>query len=175
MSTVLVSLLPAVFFGFKVYEYFPGQWPEIFWFCTVSNLVLSVGLLLRSPFLVFVSTGLVCLGIPIWIFDAVWFQTLSVASIFTHLVAPIIGLNWLRKHNLPALSPYGGPLYYLLLQVMARLITPSEANINVAFRVYEPVAALFSNFYLYSLLNLLLLLLYYTILSRLLKLYRTSP
>ncbi|MBE7439882.1 MAG: hypothetical protein HS115_15625 [Spirochaetales bacterium] len=168
-KSLLLSGLPASFFALKVVEYYPDNWPEILWFCTLSNLVLSVGLWIRQPQLVFWATGLLMAGIPIWVFDAFYQQSLSVISLFTHLVSPVLGMHWLRTQQLHGWSFAGGPLYYIFLQILARFTTPPEANINVAFRVYEPVSALFANFWLYSLTNLAMLTIFYAFLLLLLK------
>lgn len=151
----LWGFIPLLFFALKLWQYLPpaDTW-QIFWFCNLSNLMLALAIFARVPNLVFICATLLTVGLPIWIFDFIMNGDFHPFSILTHTASPVLGflvacrLGW-TKHVL-----WETPLYYIALQLLARLFTPAVLNINVAFAIYAPVKGLFPSFWLYSLSNL---------------------
>lgn len=149
------GLLPLVFFGLKLQQYTAEGKPEqIFWFCNISNLLLAVALLARRGEGVFISTVLLLTGIPVWVLDFLVHQDFHFVSLLTHVVSPTIGVAALFSLTWSRAAIVAVPVYYIVLQLAARFFTDPETNINVAFEVYAPVRGLFSNFWIYSALNL---------------------
>ena len=95
------------------------------------------------------------IGLPIWIFDVLATGDFHVFSVFTHVVSPMIGLLAARQWGWNAHILWQTIAVYLLLQILARWLTPAALNINVAFTVYAPVRSIFGNFWVYSAANLI--------------------
>ena len=148
--------IPLLMFALKAWQYrAPHDQYQLLWFCNAANLVLAVAIFARWGNGVFVCTALLLVGLPIWIFDVIATGDFHVFSVFTHVVGPLVGLLVVRQLGASRHVVWQALLFYLLLQLLARLFTPAALNINVAFDIYAPVKKLFPNFWIYSLTNLL--------------------
>ncbi len=152
----LTGLVPVVFFLLKVWQYAPaGQASQLLWFCNISNLLLGLAIFVMNGTAIFVTTALLIIGLPIWLFDVAVQGGFHVFSIFTHVVSPALGFYLCRKLGFSRHAPWLTIVYYVVLQLVARFVSSPVDNINVAFDIYAPVKSLFTNFYVYSLLNML--------------------
>jgi hypothetical protein len=99
-----------------------------------------------------------------------------VFSVFTHVVSPLVGVLVVRQLGANRHVIWQTLVFYLLLQLLARLLSPAAQNINVAFDIYAPVKKLFPNFWIYSLANLIGLTAWVVVAHRLLfsKTVRTA-
>ena len=147
--------MPVFFFALKVWQYAPaGQATQLLWFCNISNLLLGLAIFAMSGTAIFVTTSLLIIGLPIWVFDVAVQGGFHMFSIFTHVVSPALGYYLCRQLGFSRHVPWFTLSYYVTLQIVARLTSSPAENINVAFAVYAPVKSLFSNFYFYSLVNM---------------------
>lgn len=164
------AVLPLLFFCLKVWQYSePGKLYQILWFCNISNLVLAVAIFIRRANLIFICSIILSIGLPIWIFDFLYFKDFHFFSLFTHIASPALGFLLVRRINFSMHVLWQAQLYYIVLQLLARLLSPPELNINVAFTVYEPVRVMFNSFILYSMVNLGGLFLYTLVVYRIFK------
>lgn len=155
-SSRLWGFLPLLLFGLKCWQYRnPADVGQLLWFCNAANLVLAVAIFARSGNAVFVCSALLLVGLPIWVFDVIVTGDFHVFSVFTHVASPLLGVLVARQMGASRHVIWQALIFYLLLQLLARLFTPAAFNINVAFDVYAPVKQLFPNFWIYSLANLL--------------------
>ncbi|MBV6492967.1 MAG: hypothetical protein LDLANPLL_00974 [Turneriella sp.] len=155
------GFVPLVFFGLKAWQYrSPADVPQLLWFCNVSNIILSVAIFWQIRNLVFICAVLLSIGLPIWIFDFSVNGDFHIFSVFTHVLSPLLAFLVARNLSWTLHVLWQVPVYYVCLQVLARILTPAELNINVAFAVYAPVKILFPNFWFYSAVNLVGLLLF---------------
>jgi len=151
----LTGLLPILFFALKVWQYAPGgQAAQLLWFCNISNLLLGLAVFAMNGNAIFVTTALLLIGLPIWLFDVAVQGGFHAFSILTHVVSPALGLYLCRRLGFSQRAPWYTLGYYIALQVVARLFTPAADNINVAFDIYAPVKSFFPNFWAYSLVNM---------------------
>ena len=166
----LTGLLPIIFFALKVWQYAPaGQAAQLLWFCNISNLVLGLAIFALSGDAIFVTTALLLIGLPIWLFDVAVQGGFHAFSILTHVVSPALGLYLCRRLGVGRHTPIFTIGYYIILQIAARLFTLPADNINVAFDVYAPVKSLFSNFWVYSFVNMTGLFVFAVVLRRIVK------
>lgn len=151
-----MAIIPLLFFLLKLWQYNePGKIYQILWFCNISNLVLAIAIFISNANLILVCTIILSIGLPIWIFDFLYFKDFHFFSLLTHIISPALGFWLARNMRFTIHVLWLTPTYYVALQILARLVSPPELNINVAYTVYEPVRAIFTNFYLYSAANLL--------------------
>jgi len=147
--------LPLVFFLLKLWQYLPpGNTWQLLWFCNLSNLILGLAIFLKVRDLVFTCATILTIGLPVWIFDFIVNGDFHPFSILTHVLSPAIGFAVSREWGRSARVLWQVPVFYLLLQLVARVFTPPGENINVAFAVYAPVRSVLPNFYIYSAVNL---------------------
>jgi hypothetical protein len=166
----LTGLLPIFFFTLKVWQYAPeSQSAQLLWFCNISNLMLGLAIFVLNGDAIFVTTALLLIGLPIWLFDVAVQGGFHAFSILTHVVSPALGLYLCRNLGVGRHAPIFTIGYYVALQLAARFLTSPADNINVAFAVYAPVKGLFSNFWVYSLANMAGLFAFAVVLRRVLK------
>jgi hypothetical protein len=145
----LLALLPLAFFAFTAAHNVRAGTPHmLFWVCNVSNILLAVALAARWPRGIWIATLWVLSGTPLWILDAWLTRSFTVHSFFTHIVAAVIGILVLRR--LPPPAPRGlwwqAVLFGLGCQLLARLFTPAEANVNIAFATYHSMSHVLPGF-----------------------------
>lgn len=167
----LWGFIPLLLFALKCWQYRnPADQYQLIWFCNAANLLLGIALLARWKNLIFVCTTLLLIGLPIWIFDFIVNGDFHVVSIFTHVLSPLLGTIAALRLGCTQHVIWQTLVFYLLLQLLARLTTPASLNINVAYDVYAPVKPIFGNFAVYSMANLTGLLGWTWIAHRLLRL-----
>ncbi|MBI3735678.1 hypothetical protein HY256_04095, partial [Candidatus Sumerlaeota bacterium] len=79
--------------------------------------------------------GLLCLliGTPIWILDLLGGSPFIPTSPLTHVLGPILGFYGVRKMGIPRWSWLASLGFVAAMIVVARLVTPADANVNLAF------------------------------------------
>ena len=143
-------------FALKAWQYrAPPDQYQLLWFCNAANLVLALAIFARSGTGVFVCTALLLVGLPFWVFAVIATGVFPVFSVFTHVLSPLVGMLVVRQLGASRHVIWQTLVFYLLLQLLARLLSPAAQNINVAFDIYAPVKKLFPNFWIYSLANLI--------------------
>lgn len=127
----------------------------VLWICDFSNLVLALGLFLWKPDWVWMSTILLLLGAPLWVWEDWALGQFRLHAFFIHIVSAIIGLAAIRQ------MPREGTIWWKSLalmigvQILSRHTTPPELNINVAHSVYSELTPYFSTYTSYQIFNLL--------------------
>ncbi len=154
-----IGVLPVVFFAFKAWQYrYPGQWPNMLWWCTVSNLVLGLAILFQNVRFIWIASLMLLVGIPAWFLDIAATGDFSFYSALTHIVSPALGLNMAFLLPRPRWIFLQGVGYYASLMTAARFATPRELNVNLAHDVYIAARPFISNFFLYTAMNTVILI-----------------
>jgi hypothetical protein len=128
---------------------------DMLWACHLATLLIAVACLARVYWLA--SIGLLfhlSVGIPAYLIDAIVTWSTTWTSILAHVFPSIVGLLIVRRHGYAAHNVAKTFLFMLLSQLLAYVATPPAQNVNLAFFVWEPVAAWFPNVWLYRLFNL---------------------
>lgn len=166
----LWGFIPLLLFALKAWQYrAPHEQYQLLWFCNAANLLLAIAIFVRWGNAVFICTALLLVGLPIWVFDVIATGDFHVFSVFTHVVSPLVGVLVVRPLGASRHVVWQTLVFYLLLQLAARGLSPAAQNINVAFEVYAPVKKLFPNFWVYSLVNLIGLAVWVVVAYRLLS------
>lgn len=152
----LLGMLPLAFFLAQGTHYYQiHQLGHMFWMCNIGNLLLAIGLFSDQPVLIRVAgiwsiTGLFVWGrfiLPQWFH----YETLDwgavVSGTLAHVGGVIVGflsLHRMRVDRTSWLYCFG---WYLLLQVISRLATAEDLNVNVSHQVYEGWEKSFSTYW----------------------------
>ena len=150
-SLRLLGLAPLAFFVLHAH-YHVGQETagHLLWVCTLSNLLLSLGLLLNLPVLIRVAAMWLILGLPLWALDLYEQAMWPVSTFLTHLGGLAVGLLGLTRVRAARRLWAYGFVWYLGLQLAARLLTRSELNVNLAHEVHGGWGTLFDSYWKFS-------------------------
>jgi hypothetical protein len=88
-------------------------------------------------------------GLPLWL----WFIAMEggwlLTSTFSHVGGLGVGLIALRTVGADRTTPIYAVIWYLVSQLICRVFTPAESNVNIAHRVYEGFEHMFSAYWQY--------------------------
>jgi DMSO reductase anchor subunit len=130
---------------------------DMLWACHLATLLIALACLTRAYWLA--SIGLLFhlgMGIPAYLIDAIATWTTTWTSILAHLFPSVVGLLLVKRHGYAKHNFSRTFLFALLSQLLAYVATPPAQNVNLAFFVWEPIAAWFPSVWLYRLFNLAL-------------------
>lgn len=146
-----LGVVPLAFFVLHArYHLGQGTAGHLLWVCTVSNLLLAAGLFLDLPMLIRVAVMWLVTGLPLWAWDMFEQGVAPVSSFLTHfggLAVGIIGLSRVRAAR--GLWVYAF-IWYLTLQLAARLFTRPELNVNLAHDMHGGWRDLFNSYWKFS-------------------------
>lgn len=142
-----------------------GRPEDLLWTCNVAALLVAVGLLARRPAVTAVGTLWLAAGTPLWLADLLAGGEFLPTSLFTHFGSLSLGLLSARRDGVPRHTWWRALLGLIALQQLARLVTPREANVNMAFRVYGPLAHIAPSYPAYWALSTALFALGFALLS----------
>jgi hypothetical protein len=126
----LACLGYAIHAGYLIHS---GNAHDAVWVCHISALVVGVGLIFRSALLN--AAGLMCLsvGLPMWLLYLASGEPLMPTSPLTHILGLAIATAGMRQLGLPKRAWLVALSLVAALMVVSRLVTPAEANVNLAF------------------------------------------
>ena len=147
----VVGVVPLAFFVLHArYHIGQGTAGHLLWVCTVSNLLLAVGLFLDLPMLIRVAVMWLITGLPLWAWD-MWEQGVGPISTFlTHFGGLAVGLVSLSRVRAARRLWAYAFIWYLLLQFAARLLTHPELNVNLAHDMHGSWHAQFTSYWKFS-------------------------
>ena len=146
-----LGVAPLAFFVLHaLYHIGQGTAGHLLWVCTVSNLLLAFGLFLDLPLLIRVAVMWLITGLPLWAWDMSAQGTGPVSSFLTHFGGLAIGLISLSRVRATRGVWVYAFIWYLALQLLARLLTPPELNVNLAHDMYGGWHDVFSSYRKFS-------------------------
>ncbi len=144
----LLGLLPLSFFLIhSLYYVRHGGLSHMLWMCNIGNLVLAIGLLLDQPSLIRLAVFWLIPGLPLWIWFLVMRGGWLLTSTFSHVGGSIVGLVAIQRVGCDRRAWFYAFAWFLLVQQICRMVTPSELNVNVAHRVYPGWENVFSTYW----------------------------
>jgi hypothetical protein len=137
-STAVLGLAAISFFlAHGCNQYLHGRMENLLWACHLADLLVGVGLILKSRTIT--ATGLVMLGfgVPMWLMALATGGDFYPTSILTHIGGMGVGIAGLRQ--LGGLRDDWWKAYatILLLLVISRCFTPASMNVNMAFETWS--------------------------------------
>lgn len=179
----LLGFLPLAFFGAQAIHYWQtGELAHMLWMCNIGNLLLALGLFRAEPRLIRVAVIWLIPGVAVWFVYVVptWGMLLTgkfgvpeligvTSSTLAHLGGLSVGLPVLRRIRMDDRAWFYAFVWYLVVQVLSRLMTPAALNVNVAHRIQDGWEQTFSSYLKFWLVLTLLVAVCLWILGRLLK------
>jgi hypothetical protein len=113
-----------------------GRPEEALWMCHLGAALVGIGLLVSSATINGIGTLFLCVGTPLWLMYLAGGGEFYPTSSFPHLGGLAIGLYGVRRLGMPSATWCEAVVALISLILICRLITPPEANVNVAFATY---------------------------------------
>lgn len=118
------------------YQYSHGRLENLLWACHLADLCVGIGLVLRWRGVTGMGLVMLGFGVPMWLVGLATGGEFYPTSILTHLGGLAAGIAGLRQ--LGGLRDDWWKAYLLIvaLVVVARLLTPTDVNVNFAHRTW---------------------------------------
>ena len=134
----MLGILPLAFFLAQAVHYWKiNELGHILWMCNIGNLVLAIGLFLDQAVLIRIAVLWMIPGLVVWLLYVVLAWGVFLSSTLAHVGGIIVGMLALKKVRMDRAAWLYALLWYLAVQLLSRLITPVEMNVNVSQRIYE--------------------------------------
>jgi hypothetical protein len=129
----LLALLPLLFFLVQGLHYWrTNELGHMLWMCNIGNLLLAVSLFLNRPALMRVAVLWTIPGLIIWIIFVVLPWGLFFSSILAHVGGTLVAMFVLFRVGMERKTWLYATGWYLIVQLLSRLFTPPELNVNLA-------------------------------------------
>lgn len=115
--------------------------------CNVGNLLLAIGMFLDHRELIRAAAIWTIPGLGVW-FWYVWLNgDTAASSTLAHVGGIVVGLFVLRRVRMDRIAWLYAFVWYLFMQIVSRLVTPAELNVNVAHHIQAGWEGAFSSFW----------------------------
>ena len=122
-----------------------GGLGNLAWMCNVGNLLLAIGLFLNHKELIRASAIWTIPGLGVWIFYVGFGGGLS--SALAHIGGVIVGFFVLSQVRMDRIAWLYAFAWYLFMQVLSRLITTPDLNVNVVYKIQPGWESAFGSFW----------------------------
>lgn len=152
------------------------------WMCNIGNLLLAIGLFLGEAMLIRVAVIWMLPGVVVWAMYVVptWGMLLTgqlsfgqlfgvLSSTLAHLGGFSVGMLALQRVRMDARAWLYAYIWYFVVQLLSRFLTPDAMNVNLAHRIQDGWEQAFSSYWKFWLLLTLIVGLCLWILGFLLK------
>ena len=116
--------------------------------CNIGNLLLALGLFFEEAILIRVAVVWMVPGVAVWFFYVVptWGVLLSgrfgyaelfgvISSTLAHLGGFAVGIRVLRKVGMDAWAWFYAFIWYFVVQLISRFLTPARLNVNLSHSI----------------------------------------
>jgi hypothetical protein len=129
----LLGTLPLIFFVAQAVHYWRiDQLGHMLWMCNIGNLLLAIGLFLDKPLFIRVAIIWTIPGLVVWLIFVVWPWGVFLSSTLAHLGEILVGMIALRKVGMDRRAWLYALGWYLFIQLLSRLFTAPNLNVNLA-------------------------------------------
>ena len=157
----LLGILPLAFFLAQAIHYWQiNQLGHMLWMCNIGNLLLALGLFFEQAMLVRVAVMWMVPGLLVWFAYVVptWGMLLTGRFSFTELLGVVsstlahvggftVGMVALRKIKMDSRAWVYAFLWYFIVQLASRLITPADMNVNLSHNIQTGWEQTFSSYW----------------------------
>lgn len=158
----LMGILPLLFFVAQAIHYWQiDQLGQMLWMCNIGSLILALGLFLEKPVLIRLAGVWMIPGVVVWFMYYVmptWGRLFTgqfsytdifglLTSTLTHVggfAVAMLVLRTIRVDRLTWLYAFG---WYFVLQLVTRLLTPVDWNVNLAHKVQPGFEQTFTSYF----------------------------
>jgi hypothetical protein len=131
-----------------------GEPQDLLWACHLGAAIVGVGLLAGSAAVNGVGTLLLCMGTPLWLMELAAGEEFLPTSCLTHVGGLAVGLWGVWRLGMPGGCWWRASATLVGLIALCRLVTPSHANVNVAFRIQPGWERYYSSHLVYLAVNI---------------------
>jgi hypothetical protein len=132
----LLGLLPLLFFVAQGIHYWRiNQLGHMLWMCNIGNLLLAIGLFLENPLLTRIAIIWTIPGFFVWFFYVVMAWGINFPSTLAHVGGLVVGMIVVRKVGMDQKAWVYAFGWYLLIQLLSRLLTAPDLNVNLSHKI----------------------------------------
>jgi hypothetical protein len=129
-------LLPLFFFFAQAVHYWRiDQLGHMLWMCNIGNLILATGLFFEKPLLVRVAALWTIPGLIIWFLYVVLAWGVFFTSTLAHIGGLAVAAIALKTYRMDRNSWVYAFGWLPLMQLLSRLVTAPELNVNLAHAI----------------------------------------
>ena len=156
-----LAFIPFAAFLAQALHYFQiNELGHMLWMCNIGNLVLAIGMFINQRTLIRVAVMWMVPGLVVWSIYVVpnWgmlltgkFTLSQLFAVFSSTLAHVGGLSAglivLRRIGMDRWSWVYAFGWYLIMQVLSRLITPEAMNVNLSQKVQDGFQGAFNAYW----------------------------
>jgi hypothetical protein len=144
----LLGVLPLIFFLAQLIHYWRGGgMANMLWMCNSGNLVLAIGLFAGHRELIRVSAIWMIPGLGIWFLYVLLPYGFLFTSTLAHVGGFVVALIVLRRVRVDRSAWVYAFVWYLIMQLVSRIVTSPDANVNLAHRIQTGWDSTFSGYW----------------------------
>jgi len=157
----LLGILPLAFFIAQASHYLQiHQFGNVLWLCNIGNLMLAIGMILQQSRLIRVAVFWMFPGVLVWLIYVVptWGMVLTgffnytdffgvISSTLAHVGGFGVGIIALRRVGVEKLTWLHAFAWCVLMQLVSRLLTSPDLNVNVSQAVQAGWQITFSSYW----------------------------
>ena len=157
----LLGILPLFFFSAQATHYWQiNQLGHMLWMCNIGNLLLALGLFFGQTLLIRVAVIWMVPGLAVWFAYVVptWGMLLTgkydytelfgvASSTLAHVGGFAVGMLVLRRVKMDGKAWAYAFLWYLVVQLFSRLVTPAAMNVNLSHNIQTGWEQIFSAYW----------------------------
>jgi hypothetical protein len=157
----LLGIFPLAFFTAQAIHYWQiNQLGHMLWLCNIGNLMLALGLFFEEAILIRVAVVWMVPGVVVWFFYVVptWGMLLTgrfsyaevfgvLSSTLAHLGGFAVGIAVLRKVGMDGWTWLYAFIWYFIVQLLSRLVTPAAMNVNLSHGIQAGWEETFSSYW----------------------------
>jgi hypothetical protein len=157
----LLGFFPLAFFTAQAIHYWQiNELGHMLWICNIGNLLLALGLFFEATILMRVAVIWMVPGVAVWFAYVVptWGMLLDgrfsyaelfgvLSSTLAHLGGFAVGIVVLRKIGMDGRAWLYAFIWYFIVQLLSRLVTPAAMNVNLSHRIQPGWEQTFSSYW----------------------------
>jgi hypothetical protein len=144
----LLGIFPLVFFFAQAAHYWRiNQLGHMLWMCNIGDLLLAIGLFLKQPVLIRIAGMWMVPGFVIWFRFVVLEWGLFFSSVLAHVGGLLVGAVALKRVGMDGRSWRYAFGWFLFIQVLSRILTSADLNVNLAHRIQPGFEQVFKSYW----------------------------
>ena len=157
----LLGFFPLAFFSAQAIHYWQiNELGHMLWMCNIGNLLLALGLFFEEAISTRVAVIWMVPGVAVWFGYVVptWGILLTgrfsyaelfgvLSSTLAHLGGFAVGIAVLRRVGMDERTWLYAFIWYFVVQLLSRLVTPAAMNVNLSQRIQPGWEKIFSTYW----------------------------